>query len=161
MFRIRFYDQAILPSQLQGRLGACIKALNWVRWKLEVCVQRLMVSYLADQSLLPKKEKDDLLAMFRVDALQERLECEKSQLPAFSQKAPHRYGIAGVGSSLAAASDKPLRSVPATDMISRYMDPRLEKYSRGRNFASIRDESDFEPVTAEEDSNGNHVERRN
>lgn len=160
MFRIRFYDQAILPSQLQGKFGLCIRALNWARWKLEVCIQRLMVSYLANQNLLPKKEKEDMLAMFRVDVLQEQLEHAKSAMPSFGPKAAPRYGIAGVGSTLAAASDSSLRHVPATDMISKFMDPRLQKYSQGRKFARVRDEAEFEPVTAEEDSNGNHVERR-
>jgi hypothetical protein len=151
MFRVRFYDRVFIPQSLTGRLGRVIRAINWVRWKLEVVVQRLMVTYLADEAALLPEERKSVLAQFQVDVMEEKLQSIKVAAPDPRPLISRgdKYGVASITTALAEASGQPelpSRPQPAGEMIARYMNPKLVRYAKGRRFTVVHDVEDFEPV---------------
>jgi len=152
MFNIRHYDQVIHPHSFsRGWRGRLIRALNWVRWRIEVLVQRLVVTYLAHEGGVPKAQVGVMTRLFGLDVRAERLECERtSPLLPPPEVAPRgdRYVMSGCpNQALEQASEKsaPLRPVSATEMIGKYINSRAARYAHSRRFKIVNEDA-FEPV---------------
>jgi len=159
MYHIRNYDALVHPGQFSaGVLGNSIKFLNYLRWKLEVFIQYLVIKYLAKNALLPKDQVSSVTERFRLDVKAEALEKEATSpsfvgITSLSSERLNRYQEGSNISNVieAAIHDKDIlpsgyRPEPADQMIARYMDPRTSRYARGRRRTLVADSDNFEPV---------------
>jgi hypothetical protein len=161
VYRVRHYDQLMHPDEFKaGWRGLVIRSLNWVRWKLEVFIQLLVIKYIADASGMAKERTGVVTQMFKLDVQAEQLEKERTS-PNFPEmieiQTPRsdKYVVGGsVRSSVREAEQPrdglPTRPMPANEMIARYMNPKMAKYARGRNYTMGADENDFDVVIREE-----------
>lgn len=162
MFRIRYYSDVIHPDHFAGKglLGAAIRALNWIRWKTETFVQRLVLRALSRDGALPKSRVEVLRKVFDMDVAAEKLEKERtSPLLEKAERPPsppptrsERYADGRQKSAVDVAvnvdKDLPVRPKRIDDMIKRYGAPGREKsYGRGRSFNLTGDS--FEPLEEE------------
>lgn len=149
MFRIRYYSDVIHPDHFAGKglLGFAIRTLNWLRWRIEVQVQRLVLRSLAKDGALPAKRQEALQRAFDLDAAEERLEKDRtSPLTEGVERPPsppptrsERYADGRQGSAIDVAvtvdQDLPVRPKRIDDMIARYGSNGREKhYGKGRTF---------------------------
>jgi hypothetical protein len=162
MYRVRHYDLLIHPARFKGAgwRGVAVRALNWVRWKLEVLVQRFVVSVLASRGGFSSEEKQGVLRAFHADVRLEQLEKERAEVEAPPQvtERADRY-LSTFRSELekeASEDTTPQRPVPLDDLASRYAQaPRARRYARGRRYTVTNDSDDFEPLAKGSDQ---HVE---
>lgn len=80
MFQVRYYSEVFHPSRFKaGLLGLAIRVLNWLRWRLEVMVQRLVLKYFTRENYRPELRKEvetRLLKKFRIDDNFERFKAQ-------------------------------------------------------------------------------------
>ena len=148
MYRIRYYSQFMHPDEFgKGFLGLIIRCTNWLRWRLEARVQRLVLLYLAREGSLPKNKVDEALQAFRTDDWIEQVEKKTSSpmlvhgaaVPSIPREDMYYAGV-GIQSALEAASEQmPVRPRQPHDMIAMYMDKRTAKYARTK-FVVIEEE---------------------
>lgn len=125
MFRVRYYDQLIHPDQFEGRLGFVIRALNWLRWKIEVLVQSLVVRYLIRVNSAPRSVLDDFRVDVEVEKLQRDLTSPKRVRPLRvepSERVVQKLDKPAdkLGKILGSRSEQPVRPVPLNEMIGKY-----------------------------------------
>lgn len=154
MYRIRYYDLVIHPDQLRsGWLGRMIIGMNFLRWKIEVFVQYLVLKFLLKRSDASKPEMEQIVESFKLDVQAEKLDCKQTSplLPKVKtvSSVDSSYFIGGsVGGSLERAcedSGLPKRPLPLNQMAARYLGARAGRYSKGRH-STLIDEDHFEPV---------------
>lgn len=158
MFRVRYYDQAIHPDQFHGWLGFWIRALNFIRWRLETFVQRLVLRYMSNQASIPKEKRFEFRRVFDLDIAAERLQKEQTspktqrielpQVPNAQRSDRYANGRqkTAVEEAVADANDAPLRPKRMDNMIASYAAPdRSKRYGKSRSFTADP-EGDFEPL---------------
>jgi hypothetical protein len=154
MFRIRYYDQVMHPDHFKGFLGGVIRALNFIRWRLETLIQLLVLRYLSNEGALPKAKRVELRRMFDLDVSAEKLEKEQTSplVPKVERnEAPRaeRYQAGAQTTAFdvahAVENDLPARPKKMDNMIAAYGGGRERSYSRGRRFTADP-EGDFEPM---------------
>ena len=155
MYHVRYYDQAIHPDHFKGKgvLGHIIIALNWLRWRLEVRVQRLTLSWLAKGNSLPDDRLKALKEMFSLDDKAEVLQ-KKINSPLRQREegpAPYRSDrhLASFSSQIeeSVKLEKPLRPVSMDNLIGQYaFDGRSKRYARGLRYSAVDPNGDFEPL---------------
>lgn len=160
MYQIRHYSQLIHPDHFrEGLLGLTIRGLNWVRWKLEVFNQRLVVRYLLKESAVDKVKQKTIRERFEIDVAAERVE-KRLTSPSMEGVDPivdtqelraERYRAGGPASVLSQAvgdverETLPERPKSLDDLAARYgAAPRARRYARGKKF--LVTEAEFEPV---------------
>lgn len=161
MYHVRYYAQEIHPDEFRGRLGFWIRVFNFIRWRLEVFVQRLVLRYMANQANLPKEKRFEFRRVFELDDAAEKLLKEqtsplvqKIELPAQpTVTRSDRYADGRQASALetshAEENDAPLRPKRMNNMIAAYASPdRSKKY--GRRYFTADPDGDFEPLDANE-----------
>ena len=161
MYRIRHYDLFIHPSKFVGAgwRGVAVRALNWVRWKLEVLVQRLVLGVLASRGGFSPEEKQGVLRAFHADVRLEEIEKERTEVavPVEVTERADRY-LSTFRSELekeAGAVTAPQRPIPLDDLASRYAQgSRARRYARGRKHTVTNDESDCEPLAKRSEQHG-------
>jgi len=153
MYRVRHYDLLIHPAKFKGAgwKGVMVRALNWIRWKLEILVQRLVVDILASRGGFSREEKRGVLEAFRADVELERIEKARTEVVTSPETETSdradRY-LASFREELEREVGRalPTRPVPLDDLASRYAQaPRARRYARGRKY-TVNDETDFEPM---------------
>ena len=144
MYHVRYYDKQIHPDTLKGALGFFIFVLNWIRWKLEVFVQRLMLGYLVKVGGIPRDKEVQLRRMFSMDVQSEKVDMIRTSPKTVTTQEDfpiiERSGYSGgrFGNALASSDDEsdgeqPVINRPGSiqDMIARYSAPK-----RVRGYAS-------------------------
>lgn len=112
MYEVRSYDQVLHPDLFKGGgvLGLTIRALNFVRWKLEVLVQYLVILYgLRVENFSPAVRKK-VLEGFWYDVEREKLaHTETSPLRAFDLPKPADSDMSAKdeGTAVVTTDDKP------------------------------------------------------
>lgn len=163
MFRIRHYHETLHPDSFaKGVRGWWIRALNWLRWKLEVRVQRHVVKYLIKHGQVPNAQQ--LLRRFEVDVREEvvrkdstsprLLNVEVPPVPSEINARSARYEAGRQRSVLDTAKTAedvlPSRPVAISDMASRYgSPPRQQRYAFGRRHVLLHEDGDFTPLQEE------------
>lgn len=154
MFHVRYYDQKFTPSRFNGKGGWTIRALNWVRWKLELFIHSLVIRYLARESSLTKGEVKGLLSRFEVEKQADRLEKVADDMgydvpiiqPASRYQEGRQQSILETFKKHEEGALPP-RPVPLDEMAARLGGPRRSRrYSRGHRFTVLEEEGDFVPV---------------
>lgn len=158
MYRVRYYSEMIHPDHFsKGLLGWYIRVLNWLRWRLETCVQHNTLKYLAREGGLPKQRVGVLTREFALDVAQERLEKQQTsprapvQPAALAPTREARYVESPSPNVLleeAATREAglPLRPRPLDEMVARHLDARASRYAKGRRFIHAVNEDDIIPV---------------
>lgn len=169
MYRVRYYDRMIHPDHFRGLRGWYVRALNWVRWKLETYVQKQVLKYLAATGELPAERRGELLRAFRLDVKAEKLQKEQTsplhepveqEIAETPRTRAERYAEGAVRTKLDALDPeedgRPQRPQRLDDLIGRYaFSNRAKKYARGRAYLADP-EGNFEPVEDESGSNDSH-----
>ena len=167
MFRVRFYDQTFHPDRFNvGFWGLVIRSLNWLRWRLEVYVQKLVLGYISKTGAVPSDRAHQLRKMFDLDDRAERLEKERTspkiqpvEVPIVDAPLRADKYAGGAQSSLIdqvveAETGVPQRPTKLDNLIGMYAPAlRAKSYARGRHYTTGDPEGDFEPVVVE-DVNG-------
>jgi hypothetical protein len=157
----RYYDKVVHPDHFKGTgwLGWRIRVFNWVRARLELHIQRLVVRWLSDRGSLPQEKRRAVLRTFDLDVQQEILEnqrtspiheVEREELESPPDRSL-RYSEGGQSSALneamEAAGAPPIRPQSMTDLIGAYgMPGRAKKYAKGRSKFVANPDGDFEPL---------------
>jgi hypothetical protein len=82
MFHIRYYSDTYHPHKFsKGVLGLLIRTLNWIRWRTEVLVQRLVLSYLAREKFGPELRKQATKGLVKQFWVDDKYEVLKSEVP--------------------------------------------------------------------------------
>ena len=157
MYRIRHYDTVIHPDQFKrsGWLGVLIVSLNFLRWKLEVFIQWLVVHWTLKSGEVPKSQAKELLRTFGLDVRAEALQKDQTSplhQPVDMTPPPVRADryIAGTPKSaldvtVANAKGLPERPKSLENLIGQYGFPiRAKKYAGGKRFTVSEDS--FEPL---------------
>ncbi len=158
MFRVRHYGDLYHPDLFRGggALGTLIRALNWMRWKLEVFVQYLVLRFLMHGGSLPFSSKKKILQTFRADVAAEEAEMLQTS-PDIANPEPlamprgEKYREGNLRSTLdsfkadAEGKELPTRPVRMDDMIARNLSARASRYSKGHRHVVV-DEDSFEPL---------------
>ena len=161
MFRIRYYDKMLHPDHFKrGLLGRCIISLNWVRWKLETFIQRLVLKFLARHDGVSKTEESRFREIFLLDveaeALQKKqtspllpLRRDEETQPRASRYEGGRFKHLAENTIATEENEQlPNRPIPIDDLIARHgvAPPRARRYAKGRVRFTMREEGDFESV---------------
>lgn len=113
MYEVRSYDQVLHPDLFKGGgvLGLAIRVLNFLRWKLEVLVQYLVILYGVRVENFSPAVRKKVLDAFWYDVEKEKLaHTETSPLRAFDLPKPaDSYISANDGSAtpVVTPDDKP------------------------------------------------------
>lgn len=153
MYEIRSYDQVLHPDLFKGGgvLGLVIRALNFVRWKLEVLIQYLVIRYGLRKESADGHRTKAVCESFWYDVRQESAEfVAKSPLRSFDL--PHSVdsstgGVEVVRADHGPASDMPGR--PIDLLISRY-GPRGRRLTRRYEAVDVLTDDDSESDTSED-----------
>lgn len=141
--------------------GACIVALNWVRWKLETFIQLLVLRFFSDVAKMPEEKSRIIERMFRADVVAEEAEMLKTSplMPTREETFPEprarryeagRKGVLDTFMEEAAGTELPNRPVPLSELAARLGgDPRARRYSKGHRWTVAAVGEDFEPTTEE------------
>lgn len=160
LYLIRYYADEIHPDQFKGGgfRGLLIRGLNFLRWKLEAVVQRLVLRWLADHHAVPKTRVSELMRSFELDVAAENLQHELTSplrivdpLPTADRS--ERYERGGPKSvmdqALAEDLTLPSRPLPVDNLIASHMTSRASRYAKGHRRTMQADETDFEEVIDE------------
>jgi len=156
VYRVRYYDQSYHPDEFRkGFRGWYIRALNWVRWKLETYIQLQALRYLSKEAALPKKEVGVLTKHFKLDVRAESVEKDQTSPDVVGPIEPSiRADVYQEGrqrSVLSAAHDDngKTRPEPIDGLAARYgaTTIRQRRYARGRGRHFVGDDRSFEEVS--------------
>ena len=164
MYRIRYYDQSFHPDHFHrglGVLGVAIVALNWLRWRLEVFVQLLVLRALSRIGGFPKDREDELRRTFKLDDDAEKLEKERTSplhetsveqpRPPFERAQRYQEGSISTSLDVAVAVDRgeetKMRPSKLDNLIAMYgPNLRAKKYGPGRRYLVGNPDGDFDPI---------------
>lgn len=162
MFRLRSYDQFIHPDHFKnkGALGLYIRALNWVRWKLETYIQKQVVIAMAREAQLPKPRVRELLHAFSVDVKAEAVEKEATsplhpglrraheEMPRASRYAEPAREPSLMESVAENVHQAPLRPQSLENLVGMYaVQGRHQRYTGNRR--RVVDVDQFEPLVSD------------
>ena len=145
MWHIRYYDKTFFPARFRGLLGVVIRVLNWIRWRLEVVVQRLVLEYLLREGGAPSAKAVSAREAFAVDVAAERLEEMRSHLPQVDTPLPPREDPIREYES---GDELPVRPTAITNLVNAYSSGRAAAYVKGKRKTLVED---FEEVKEGED----------
>jgi len=154
VYHIRYYEKRIHPDALKGALGFFVFVLNWIRWKLEVLVQSLMLRYLVKVGGIPRDKEIQLRRMFSMDVQAEKLDMARTSpnnsiiqedFPTI-ERTDHSEGR--FGNALTSVDDESEKETTVNrpgsiqDMISRYSAPKRVRGYASRHEYFVHDVTD-------------------
>lgn len=158
LYYVRYYADMIHPDRFKGSArGLLIRGLNFMRWKLETAVQRLVLRWMLDHHAVDAQRGTELKRSFELDVAAENLEmAQTSPLRAeevrMTAARAERYAMGGglvstMDAALKENMELPKRPMPPQNLIAAFGgEPRTSRYAKGHRRTLQADESHFEPV---------------
>lgn len=163
MYRIRYYQSEYHPKVFKtGLLGRTIQYLNWLRWKLEVLIQYMVMRYLCRLSSVSEEQRRLFSQAFKADVLEEQ--SRKVREEVLSDEAASRSRMYSEGRFASkfdraheelttAEQPQDVRPGDISDLAARYgHNTRSKRYARGRLRFSVGEAGEFEPTVVDGDS---------
>ena len=156
MYRVRFYQDLFHPDHFRkGARGLRIRALNWIRWKLETYVQKQVTRYFAEQGDLSAHAASELMRSFSLDVRAEELEKDRTSplhvRPEMPESArSERYVSSGIVAAVDDEAPVKIRPESLSNLIGQYAFPlRARKYAHGNKYRTTAPDDNFEPLELE------------
>ena len=158
LYYVRYYAEMIHPDRFKGSaLGLLIRGVNFMRWKLETAVQRLVLRWMLKHHAVDAERAEQLKRGFELDVAAENLEMTQTsplrleeQRMAAARAERYSVGAGPVAVMEQAMRDEmqlPARPVPPQNLIAAFGGaPRTARYAKGQRRTMQADESNFEVV---------------